>query len=107
MTWVEQRKRNGGNAISDLDGVRIDNQCVAWMDHNRRMVMKPNCIICIYDYGYEIVWPFASEKELIAYIDLWESREVRTRRWQSLYLADPYVKPNVFNPSHAVKIATR
>ena len=71
--------------------------------------MKHNCLICIYVYGYEIVGPFTSEKELIAYTDLWEAREDRTgsRRWQSLYLADPYVKPNVFNPSHTVKIATR
>lgn len=61
---------------------------------------RPDCnfIICMRDDGYEIVGPFGSHDELIAYGERWQDEHGDDPRWQSLYLADPHAAPVVVGP---------
>ncbi len=57
-----------------------------------------NCIICMQDDGYEIIGPFASRLDLIAYGERWQDEHNDDPRWQSVHLADPHAMPVVVTP---------
>jgi hypothetical protein len=60
--------------------------------------MQHNCIICISDDHYQIVGPFASRADLVAYGCKWQAENDDDPRWQSIYLADPNAPPIVVAP---------
>lgn len=55
--------------------------------------MTENCIICMYDDRYEIVGPFDSVDEIVAYGERWQKENGDRPTWQALYLAEPDAMP--------------
>jgi hypothetical protein len=60
---------------------------------------KHNYIICIYDDHYELRGPFRSQRTLEAAGEKWQRENGDRPTWQSVYLADPTIRPTIISPS--------
>jgi hypothetical protein len=60
---------------------------------------EPNCVICIYDDGYEVAGPFASYDAACEYGRKWQEENGDDPRWNTVYLEDPDAPVNRVRPT--------
>jgi hypothetical protein len=63
--------------------------------------MDDNFIIRMRDTAYDLVGPFSSQAQLVAWGEANQAASEDDPRWQSIYLADPGAVPRVSAPADA------